>query len=152
MNSWAGCAMPMTTPERPDRVRIREGGLCRRPGEYCAAFGQRIGRGHHDCDVDQDFEEQDESERRGAERVAACRVAVVETPAEPAHALLGGAVGEGIGYDFASGASLQRVVADRRGGCKGFFYIARFQPVMAILGVMRPDAGKAVGLEFLAHQ
>ena len=47
---------------------------------------------------------------------------------------------------------LQAVVANGVGGVQGFFDVARFQPVQALLGIMGPDPGQAIGLKFLAHQ
>ena len=44
------------------------------------------------------------------------------------------------------------VVADGIGGVQRFFQVAFLQPVVALLGVIGPDAGIAVGLQFLAHQ
>ena len=49
-------------------------------------------------------------------------------------------------------ALLQVVVADGIGGVQRFFQVAFLQPVVALLGVIGPDAGIAVGLKFLAHQ
>ena len=86
------------------------------------------------------------------ERVTRADVAGFPAGAEPADALLGGAVGEGIGDDAALTFALDRVVADRGGGAQRFFEIARFEPRMALLGAVGPHAGVAVGLQFLPDE
>ena len=54
--------------------------------------------------------------------------------------------------DLALRLALQGVVADGGGGGEGFLQVAGLQPGVALLRMVRPQAGVAVGLQFLAHQ
>src|SRR5699024_6251102 len=85
------------------------------------------------------------------ERVARTHVAAAEAGAEPAHPFGGRAVGERVGHHRAAGFALQRVVTDGMGGVERGFDVAGLQPVKAFLGLCGPDAGKAVGLQFLTY-
>ena len=69
--------------------------------------------------------------------------------AEPAGALRGAAVGEGVGVDAAAGAALQPVVADRLGGPDRLVDVAR---VELVEHRVRPDARVAVGLQLEPHR
>src|SRR6516164_3763313 len=92
-------------------------------------------------------------------RLKLCRVkcvALVDVPRleprhEPAGALLRGAVGEGVGHHVALGLPLQPVVADGRGSLHRCLHVARFDEVPRFLRVMRPHAGKAIGLQLDPH-
>jgi hypothetical protein len=53
---------------------------------------------------------------------------------------------------FAAGVGASAVVADGRCGIERFLDIARFQPAVALLGMVGPDAGIAVGLKFLSYE
>jgi hypothetical protein len=77
-------------------------------------------------------------------------VAGFETFLEPAHALLGGAVSEGVGHDVSLRLFLKPVVSDGVGGSHRLLNIALFEKVFHALGMMGPDAGEVVGLEFEA--
>ncbi len=48
--------------------------------------------------------------------------------------------------------ALQGVVADRAGGAQGAFDIALLDDAACAVGMMGPDAGIAVGLEFHAYR
>src|SRR5207249_2577631 len=87
------------------------------------------------------------SELGRAERVALPQLAGLEAPAEPVHALPGRAVREGLRRHAALGLTLQPVVPDRRGGVERLLQIALLEDVARLLGVVRPDAGQAVGLQ-----
>jgi hypothetical protein len=76
----------------------------------------------------------------------------LHAPLEPAHALLGSAVGERLGDDLALRLPLQAVVADRRGGRQRLLGLARFEDLLHAVGAMAPDAGEAVGLQFEPHR
>ena len=56
-------------------------------------------------------------------------------------------MGEAVGHGIALRLFLQAVVAHRGGGADGFLQVAGFKQVF-LLGVARPDAGEAVGLQF----
>src|ERR1700719_3803807 len=56
------------------------------------------------------------SQLRGREGVAAIDRAALEPGVEPAHALLGRAVGEAVGHHGGARLPLQAIVAGRRGG------------------------------------
>ncbi len=71
---------------------------------------------------------------------------------EPVHALRAAAVGERFGHHDALRLSLQRVVADARGGIQPFLDVAGLQPGLGLLRVVGPYAGQAVGLQFQAHR
>ncbi|MNJ64104.1 hypothetical protein D3C77_600440 [compost metagenome] len=71
---------------------------------------------------------------------------------EPAHTLLRGAVGKGIRYHPALAFLLQAIVADGVCGVQSLFDVAGFQPVQALLCLVSPDAGQAIGLQLLANQ
>jgi hypothetical protein len=60
-------------------------------------------------------------------------------------------VGEGFGIDVPGTHALQAVVAHRRGCFKSRINITRIEQ-MALFGRVRPDAGKAIGLQFYAHR
>src|SRR3990167_6613521 len=75
-----------------------------------------------------------------------------ETGLEPAHALLRGAVGEGVRHHLAARLLLQAVIADGVGGVQRFFDIPRLPPVVPALAMEGPYARQAVGLQFLADQ
>src|SRR4030095_541800 len=66
----------------------------------------------------------------------------------PFLALGAGSVGEAFGYDSAAARALERVVADLGGRVHGLFDVALLQYLAGILGVMGPDTGEAVGLQF----
>src|SRR5690348_7773944 len=90
-----------------------------------------------------------ESEVRRVEGVAGPRVAAVVAGREPAHPLLGRAVGEAVGIDPALGLLLDVVVADRLRGIVRRLDVARGERLQeAGRGrVVRPDPGVAIGLE-----
>src|ERR1051325_81413 len=87
---------------------------------------------------------------RRARRVALIDVARHEAALEPSHALRGRAVRERIRRHAALRALLQPVVADGGRGADPLLEIARLEDVPRAIGVVRPDAGEAVGLELAA--
>ena len=66
---------------------------------------------------------------------------------EPALALLGAAVGEAVRHHGALRSPLQRIVADRGRRLQRRVDVARIEELVLRLGVVRPDAGEAVGLQ-----
>src|ERR1700719_829590 len=90
-------------------------------------------------------------QRTRRQRIAARNLAAIEPRLEPALALLGRAVGEGIGHDIALHLFLQPVVADRGGGLQRLVDVARLKEVVLLLGAVRPHAGEAVGLQLDSH-
>src|SRR5690606_34141542 len=86
------------------------------------------------------------------ERIAGVGVAGVEAGPEPLLALGGGAVGEALRHHIALRLLLQRVVADRAGGIERLFDVARFEHLTLRVGMMRPDTGETVGLQFDLHR
>src|SRR3954469_17511213 len=85
----------------------------------------------------------------GAERVAGRGIAALQPLAQPLHALCRAAVGEAVGDDLALRLALERVVTDRRSRAQALLGVARFEQRTAVarLGVGRPHAGEAVGLQ-----
>ena len=71
---------------------------------------------------------------------------------EPAHALLGGAVGERFRHDASLRLLLQAVVADGRRRGERLFDFSRFDDVLRRIGAMSPYAREAIGLQFLAYR
>ena len=57
-------------------------------------------------------------------------------------------MGEGVGNDDASRLLLQTVIADRACRVHRGLDIALFNDVLGAIGVMGPDPGQAVGLQF----
>src|SRR6185295_10239696 len=89
--------------------------------------------------------------RGGRERIAVLRPAGIQAALEPAHALRGRAVREGLRHHAPLRLFLQTVVADRRRGVERLGDIARIELVHRA-GVVSPYAGIAVGLELHAHR
>ena len=54
-------------------------------------------------------------------------------------------------HDVALGLLLQAVVADGLRGGDRFFHVALFEDVPFLIGIMRPNAGEEIGLEFQPH-
>ena len=73
----------------------------------------------------------------------------MQTGFEPVRALRRTAVGEGFRRDIATRLLLQAIVSDRTGRGEPFFDITLVQQLAAAVGMMAPDTGKSVGLEFL---
>src|SRR5690606_27263369 len=84
--------------------------------------------------------------------IALRELAAVETATEPARTLLGTAVAEGFRRDMTACLHLHAVVADGTGGAQCFFDIAAFEDLSCTVGVVRPDAREAVGLQLKAHR
>src|SRR5437868_3211953 len=84
---------------------------------------------------------------RPSEGVAPAQVAGLDPPREPLHALLARAVGEGLRRHAALRLPLQPVVADGRRGIERLLHVARLEDVARALGVVRPDAREAIGLQ-----
>ena len=60
-------------------------------------------------------------------------------------------MGEAVGHDMALAALLQGIVADAGSSTQRLLDIARFQHAQHLFGIVAPDAGKAVGLQFEPH-
>jgi len=54
-------------------------------------------------------------------------------------------------HDEAAGFHLQAIIADGGGGLQRFLHVAGFQNAPVLLGMVRPDAGKVVGLQLQPH-
>src|ERR1041385_4688882 len=91
------------------------------------------------------------SQLRRRERVAGRYLALFQPFGEPALALLRSAVGKGVRHHIATRLLLQAVVADGRGGLQRRLHVARLNALPLLIGMKRPDAGEAVGLQFDAH-
>ena len=61
-------------------------------------------------------------------------------------------MGKGLGNNGAAALTLQRVVADCAGRIQCLFHVAGFQYVSGLVGTMRPDSGKAIGLELKSNR
>src|SRR5882672_7815505 len=85
--------------------------------------------------------------RRGRECVAGLFRSLLQAIAEPALALLGGAMGEAVRHYLALRTPLQRVVADCRGSPQRGLDITGLQQMPTLIGLVRPDAGEAIGLQ-----
>ena len=83
------------------------------------------------------------------ERVTAAEIASLDTFPEPLHALLRGAVRERLRHHVALALFLQTVVANGRRRIQCLLDVALFQHLTAAVGVVAPEAGEAVGLQFL---
>ena len=86
------------------------------------------------------------------EGIAAVHIALGKPGLEPAHPLRRGAMGEGVRHHAPLTLLLQPVITNGIGGIQRLFNITRLQPVQSLLRLIRPDAGQAVRLQFLAHQ
>src|SRR5690606_30318548 len=82
-----------------------------------------------------------------SEGVALGDRAALQAGLEPARTLLGRPVSEAFRHDHALGASLDVVVADGGRRVERLLDVTLLEPVARLLGVVRPDAGIAVGLE-----
>src|SRR6202165_5173781 len=83
-------------------------------------------------------------ELRAPKGVAACHSTALEPGVEPAHALLGRAVGECVGADVAFPLQLQAVVADGGRGLEHSFDVALLDQLPALLRTVGPDTGKTI--------
>ena len=88
--------------------------------------------------------------RGTTERVALADVAGLQAPAQPLLPLLGRAVCEALRHHVPLRLFLKPVVADGGRRAQPFFDVPFIEPVAAG-GVIAPDAGVAVGLQFLAN-
>ena len=61
-------------------------------------------------------------------------------------------MGKGIRYHAALGLALQAIIANGVGGVQRLLQVPRLQPVQPLLGVVGPDPGIAVGLQFQAYR
>src|ERR1043166_3663498 len=87
----------------------------------------------------------------GRKGVAAVDRALLEAGVEPAHALVGRAVGEAVRDHGAARLTLQPVVADRRGGFQRRLDVSRIEERFLLLLPVRPHAGQAIGLQLDLH-
>jgi hypothetical protein len=85
-----------------------------------------------------------------AEGVTRIGVAGLQPAAQPARALLGGAVRERLGRDVALTLSLQPIVANRGRGSEAFVDITRVEE-LTLGGVIAPHTREAVGLQLHPH-
>ena len=60
-------------------------------------------------------------------------------------------MGEAVRHHRAAAGALQRIVANPGGCVHGFLHIALLQDLARALGMVGPDAGKAIGLQFEFH-
>ena len=60
-------------------------------------------------------------------------------------------MGKALGHHITTGLALQRVVTDGRGGGESLFDIALFEHVAGPVGMVGPDPGQAVRLQFHAY-
>src|SRR6266516_5685874 len=81
-------------------------------------------------------------ELRAPEGVESRHRSALEPGVEPAHALLGRAVGERVGHDIALRLPLQAVVADRRRGLERRFDVALLDEFPALLRTIGPNPGE----------
>ena len=81
------------------------------------------------------------------ESVALVDVAAFQTALEPSHAFFGRAMGKAVGNDIALRLFLQAVVADGFGGKHRFLNVFGFEDIV-VDGVVSPNAGETVGLQF----
>src|SRR5262245_15032950 len=88
---------------------------------------------------------------RPSERVALAQRAGLDAAREPAHPLLRRAVCERFGRHASAGLPLQPVVADRGGRAQRLLDVSGLEDVTRALGVVRPHAGQAVGLQLQPH-
>jgi hypothetical protein len=87
-----------------------------------------------------------------AEGVAGLDRALLIAGHEPALALLGRAMREGIRHHAACSLPLQRVVADRRRGGQRRIDVAGFEEARTLLLLaIDPDAGQAISLQLDSH-
>lgn len=61
-------------------------------------------------------------------------------------------MGKRVGHHTPLTLLLQTIIANGIGRVERFFDIARLQPVQSSLCMVGPDAGQAIGLQFLTHQ
>lgn len=61
-------------------------------------------------------------------------------------------MGEGMWHRLAPGVALERVVTDLARRVQGLLQVAGFDRAKDRLGLMRPDSGQAVGLQFDTHR
>src|SRR5687767_8031951 len=87
----------------------------------------------------------------GREGVAVVGIAVLVAPGEPAHPLLGGAVGPGLLVDATRRFLLDPVVADGRRSVEPLLEVAALEDRPLVSGE-RPDSCEAVGLELLTDR
>ena len=80
-------------------------------------------------------------------RVAIGDLAGLQPDGEPALALLGRAVGEGVRHRALARVALEGIVADLAGGVQRLFEVSGFDGAEVLRGVSRPDAGEAIGLK-----
>src|SRR4029453_12838509 len=97
------------------------------------------------------------SQLRRGKGVAAPDLARLQAGIEPALALLGAPVREGVGNDVALRLALERIVTDRGRGAQGNLHVAGFDEQRLALAaqilvlVVRPDAGEAISLQLDLH-
>ena len=87
----------------------------------------------------------------GVEGISTSDVAGDQTLAEPLDPLGRSAVGEGVWNHVALGLLHQGVIANGGRRVKPRFDVAFFENVLFLLGMVGPDAGVIVGLEFEHH-
>lgn len=111
--------------------------------KFLVGFGDFFGDGHGS--------ELIVGHRKG---VALGEVAGFEAFHEPAESLCGGAVAEGFGAFALARLALEGIVADRLSGVHRFFDVAFFEEAgvfaaaEVLIGVVGPEAGVEIGLEF----
>src|SRR5262245_52613706 len=86
--------------------------------------------------------------RAGAERIAAANLPRPQPGQQPARALFGGSMREGIGHDVALAPPLQPVIANRRGRLDGRLDVTGFDDPPPFRRIVAPHAGAAIRLQF----
>lgn len=81
-------------------------------------------------------------------RIALAEVAGLVSAPEPAGALRGCSVREGIGDDITTRTVLKSVIAYRAGGADRFFDVPGFDNMLDPVGVTRPNTGQKICLQF----
>jgi len=82
------------------------------------------------------------------ERVALAYVAGLQPAFEPAHALGRASVGEGIRRHVSPGLSLEPVVANSACRIESFLDVTLLEDVAGLVGMIGPDAGQTIRLQF----
>src|SRR5690606_2337933 len=88
----------------------------------------------------------------GIKRITLLEVARLEALPEPSHALFRRTVGKRVRGNIALRLHLQPVIANRACRADRFFKIARSQHILGLLCMVRPHAGKEIGLQLQAYR
>ena len=78
--------------------------------------------------------------------------AALQTAFEPTHSLSGATVGECVRYHCAMCLALQAIVSHGAGGVQRRLDVALLDDVLGAVGMIGPDTGEAVRLQFYAYR